>query len=77
MEHDMHQLTDQELAAEVRKAYESHMLLETSGAAYSTTASANQAAAARSRYYKLATEMDRRKAMAPVHYLTGKKMEVE
>ncbi|MDA1327149.1 MAG: hypothetical protein O3C34_20710 [Proteobacteria bacterium] len=70
----MHLLTDEQLATEVRQAYENHMLLEMSGAAYSTAASANQAAAARSRYYELATEQDRRKAMAPVHYLTGKKI---
>jgi len=70
----MHHLTDEQLATEVRQAYENHMLLEMSGAAYNTAASANHASAARSRYYELATEQDRRKAMAPVNYLTGQKI---
>lgn len=53
-------LTDTELAAELKSAYGWHMQLEVSGAAYAITASANQAAAARSRYYALSTEQERR-----------------
>jgi hypothetical protein len=75
MEQTMRHLTDDQLATEVRRAYQEHMRLETSGAAYSNAASINRATSARSWYYELATEQDRRKAIAPVHYLTGKKME--
>jgi len=61
---DLTTLTDTELATQLSSAEQLHRQLECSGAAYSNSRSSAQASNARSQYYALWTEADRRKEEA-------------
>ncbi len=75
---DVRLIPTKDLPEMVRAAYEQHMLYEVNGAQYSTMDGAQAASNARTRYYQLDAELQRRQRlgydMPTVNRLTGEDM---